>query len=126
MIIKSLAVLLCFVLCCCTQGNDKFVRKTLSDGNISIKWYYFSYITNSSPDFIVVMKDGKEQEIFKAEDVVTDVIINGKKIIIKEYKPERGIVFTKSVLLDVFGYKIQLDSSATRNDYNNTPLGVKE
>src|SRR5688572_33100736 len=50
---------------------DKLVRKELENDDIKAKWYYYSYITNTSPDFIEITKDGESTIIYKAEDVVT-------------------------------------------------------
>ena len=109
----------------CSLDEAKLVRKEINNSDITMKWYYYSYITNNSPDFVVIEKEGQKQEIFKATDVITDVSFAYKSIIIKLYKPERGIVYTKQVAKDLFGYKIVLDSSATYDQYRSIPKGKK-
>lgn len=43
------------IFACFSCKDPKFVRK-ITDGNIDIKWYYYSYITNTSPDIVEVSK----------------------------------------------------------------------
>src|SRR5688500_5787175 len=110
----------------CGLDEPKFVRKDITNNDIRIKWYYYSRITNNSPDFVVVEKEGQKKEIYEAVDVVTDVFIKDKTIVIKLYKPERGIVHTKQVGKNLFGYEIILDSTATYDEYRFQPNGKKE
>lgn len=118
---KRIALISTITLLSC--NNERFVRKEINNHDITLQWYYKSYISNLSPDFIIVRKDGQEKEIYKATDVVTNVTIQEKNIIIKLFKPERGIVYTKATSDDVFGYHLILDSSATYDEYLNTPHG---
>lgn len=110
----------------CKFDNDKFVRKNINNNDISIKWYYYSYISNTSPDFIDVKKGDSIVKIFDAVDVITDVSINDKTIVIKQYEPHRGIINTQKILPKVFGYKIKIDTSATYNEYRYRPEAIKE
>lgn len=119
-------ICLLLLLISCKFDNDKFVRKNIGNDEISIKWYYYSYISNTSPDFIDVKKGDSIIKIFDAIDVVTNVSLNNKTIIIKQYEPYRGIVNTKKVLPEVFGYKIVIDTTATYNDYRYRPEAIKE
>jgi len=119
-------IILIFFLFSCNFDNSKIIRKHLTNEDISIKWYYYSHITNNSSDIIEVKQNGVEYDIYEAADVITDVLLNDKIIVIKLYKPERGIIITEKISPKVFGYKIVLDSTATYNDYRNIPNGVKE
>lgn len=123
-ILSILVVLL--VITSCILKEDKFVIKTIDNKDILIKWYYYSYITSFSPEYVVICKENKEYEIFKAKGVITDVKINNKEIIIKLYRPEEGIIYTKKIIPEVLGYKILLDSNTTYKDYLNIPDAVKE
>ena len=110
----------------CNIGESKFVIKQIDNKDITIKWYYYSYISNFSPDFVVVEKDGLKREIYKATDVILNVSLNDHNIILKLVKPSKGLVFTKKVDKEVFGYKITLDTTGTYDELKLRPDGVKE
>lgn len=110
----------------CGMGEPKFVRKQINNDDIMVKWYYHSYITNQSPDFVVVEKDGIKKEIYKATEVVLNVTLKEHNIILKLVKPSKGLVFTKKVDQEVFGYKIILDTTGTYDELRFRPDGVKE
>lgn len=79
-----------------------------------------------SPDFIVVNKGAESVEIFKGKNTVTDIEISDTIILVKLYKPERAVIYTKFFFKDLFGYKIIFDSSATYDAYIRTPDGIKQ
>ncbi len=108
----------------CNSQNDKFMRKEISNDKISVEWYYFSYITNNSPDFVVVKSGDNEKEIYKATDVITDVFLNDSSIVIKLFKPYRGIVFSKNPLSEIYGHKIIIDTTSAYEEYLQTPTAV--
>lgn len=110
----------------CMLQDSKFVRKRIKRNNISIKWCYYSYITNNSPDIVLVEKDGHSKEIFRANNVISDVNIQDQNIILRLVKPSHGIVFTKNVDKEVFGYKISLDTTGVEEEMRFIPNGIKE
>lgn len=122
---KALCLLILLVSCI---GNDKFVIKNVTNDDIAIKWYYYSYITNNSPEFIDVKKGDSIVQIYKADGFITDVSIKDKNIVVKgvETNTGGGIIYTKKPLSEVFGYKIIIDSTATNDDYKRTPKAIKE
>ncbi len=121
--VKTICILTLLVSCI---SNDKLVVKNISNNDISIKWYYYSYISNISPEFVEVKKGDSTVLIYEAVDVVTDVIIKDKNIIIKQFEPSRGIINTKSLLTQVFEYKIIIDTTATYDEYRFRPDAIKE
>lgn len=123
---KKMKVFCLLALLVSCIGNDKLVIKNTTNDDISLKWYYYSYITNNSPDFIDVKKGDSIVQIYKADDVVVDVNIINKNIILKQFEPSRGIIYTKKVLPDVFGYKIIIDTTGTYDEYRYIPKAVKE
>ncbi|TWF40326.1 HNH endonuclease [Chitinophaga polysaccharea] len=110
----------------CSLEGSKFVRKEIDNKDISIKWYYYSYITNNSPDFVVVEKNGKKKEIFKATWTVLNVTLKDHNIILKTLGPSKSTVFTKHVEEEVFGYKITLDTTGNYMETRLIPDGKKE
>jgi hypothetical protein len=123
--ILMLITLISFFLSCNLE-NSKFVRKQIDNKDISIKWYYYSYITNNSPDFVVVEKKGDKKEIYKATWTVLNVTLKDHNIILKVLGPSKSMVFTKHVDEEVFGYKITLDTTGTYNETRLIPDGIKE
>ncbi|MCO6357565.1 hypothetical protein BXY85_0489 [Roseivirga pacifica] len=119
-------VLLVFFSCDFSQGNDRFIRKTLDDGVIEISWYYHSYISDVSPDFVEVKKGDVVKVLFEAKDVISNVQLFGDTIYLSLYKPVRGIVHTKNPDLSFFGYHLLIDSLATREEYYARPDGKKK
>lgn len=127
---KQMKILLLISLICiffsCNQEESKFVRKQIKNKDISINWYYYSYITNVSPDFVVVEKKGDKKEIYKATGVILDVSLKGHDIILKLVEPSKNLVFTKEVDREIFGYKIKIDTTGTYNELRLRPDGIKE
>ncbi|HMO62553.1 MAG TPA: hypothetical protein PKC39_15570 [Ferruginibacter sp.] len=110
----------------CNQDEPKFLRKQIDNKDIVIKWYYHSYITNNSPDFVVAEKNGNKKEIYKATWVILNVTLQDSTIILKLVEPSKNLVFTKKVDEEVFGYKIKLDTTGTYEELMRIPDGVKE
>jgi hypothetical protein len=121
---KLLLAFAATLLLSCKSSDPKFVRKEINNKDINIQWYYYSYITSISPDFVVVKHKGKEKEIYKATRVITDVQVHRDSIILKLVNPSNG-TFTEKVDNEVFGYKIFLDSTSTYEDLNKIPDGSK-
>ncbi len=114
------------LLLSCITKEPKFIRKRIEYKDITIRWFYYSYETNTSPDYIVVEKNGNSKEIYKAEWVISDVLLKEHDIILKLVTPSKGIVYTKQVEKEVFGYKIIIDTTASYNALRIRPDGVKE
>lgn len=114
------------ILFSCNQKDPKLVRKQIKNEDITIKWFYYSYITNMSPEFVVVEKNGKEKEIYKATGVILNVTLVGNNIVLKLVEPSRNLVFTKNIDTTIFGYKIVLDTTGTYDELRLRPDGVKE
>lgn len=122
----SLFILSLCVFGNCGSKNSKFVRKKIIDNNITIRWYYYSYISDVSPDIVEVEKDGEIKKIYEAIQVITNVLIKEKRIILKLVEPTTGLVFTQKVQNKIFDYKIVLDTTGSYTDLRNIPDGIKE
>lgn len=114
-----------FFLCSCNASDPRFVRKELDNKDITVTWYYYSYISNQSPDYVVVEKSGVKREIFKATWLIVDVNLKDNKIVIRLLKPHDSHVFPKTVEKEVFGYQIVFDSTATYDEMQLIPDGKK-
>lgn len=121
-----LSIFIAAILIGCIFKDDKLVSKKVTNGDICIKWYHYSYITNLSSDFVDVSKGDSSCLIYESVDVITNVFMNNDSIILRLFKPERGIVHTKNMLSEIFGYKIIMDSTANHDEYTRRPHAVKE
>jgi len=110
----------------CNHIEPKFKRKEIDNKDIVIKWYYYSHISNVSPDIVEVEKDGVIKEIYRAIEVVVDVSLKEKNIILKVVKPTDSSVLTKKVEDEIFGYKIILDTTGTYGELFLVPDGQKQ
>lgn len=105
--------------------NSKFIRREIMNENITIYWYYYSYISNNSADFIEVSNGNESKIIFKGTDVTAISLINDT-ITIHVYKPWRGIIYLNHTNSKIFGYHAKIDTTATLDDYKKIPDGKKE
>lgn len=122
---KFLTCFVLFVSLALTSCDDKLVRKEISNGDIVVRWYYYSYISNNSPDIVEVEKNWKREIIFKGVDVITDVKIQDHQIIIDLYKPERGIIYEDESKSAIWDYKVELNNHRNYDAYRYTPDGKK-
>ena len=114
------------ILVGCGQGESRFLRKQVDRNGIKLSWYYYSHISNNSPDFVEVEKDDKKEIIYEATRVITNVSLDDKTIIIRVVEPSKNLVFIKNVSKNIFGYKIVIDSLASYDELKFIPDGVKE
>ena len=110
----------------CMQEEPKFVIKKISDNDITIKWYYYSYITNNSPEFVVLEKQNVKKQLFKGVAMITDVSVNEQNIIIKYINPSKEEDYEKTSETKIFGFNIIMDSTGTYDEYKLVPNGIKE
>jgi hypothetical protein len=126
LIMKTYIILiLSCTLLSCTFKDSKIVRKSIDYKDINVKWYYYSYISNNSPDIVEVTKDSTV-EIYRASLMISDVLVKDNNITIKGFGPTHGIRETEEVLSEAFGYKIVIDTTATEEEFWAKPLGKKE
>lgn len=124
---KNLLIIpLVWLLSSCGRTDSRFIRKRIADDDMVIDWYFYSYITNTSPDIIEVEKNGKRIEIYRATSVITDVILKRNLIIIRVVEPAKERVQTRKVEDSIFGRKIVLDTTGTYNELGFIPRGIKE
>ena len=63
-----------------------------------------------------VTKDGSRQIILEADYLIKNIYVVNKVIIIQMCKAKYGVIYTKNIPSNVFGYKIKIDSSMTESD----------
>jgi hypothetical protein len=123
--ISALVSIIFFILSC-GSGDVRLVRKKLQNKDIIITWYYHSFITNNSPDYVVLERDGVTNEIYKAERVITDVALSKNNIILRLVKPSLGVVYTEKIQDNILGYKIIVDTTDNIESLRFIPDGIKE
>ncbi|HYD92801.1 MAG TPA: hypothetical protein VEA37_15100, partial [Flavobacterium sp.] len=112
------------IILCFSCKDPKLVRKNVTDGNINVKWYYYSYISNTGPDIIEVKKKDSIVQILRADEIIVDVVIQDKKIIIKTFENASPYIHSDSILTEVYGYKIVLDTTLPTHDKYHVPRNV--
>lgn len=115
-----------FLLSGCFWGDAKIVRKKITTSDITIKWYYYSYISNNSPDIIEIIRANEIKELCRATSTILDVDFKGKEILLKFVNPAEAPPFPKKINGEVFGYKIVLDTTGSPRSLDSIPLGAKE
>lgn len=127
MTLKVLAVIsMTLLFSSCFLGDSKIIRKKLKTNDITIKWYYYSYITNNSPDIVEVEKDGQIRELCRAVATLLDVDCNDKEILMKFVNQAEAPPFPQKIDVEVFGYKVVLDTTGSPRSLDSIPLGSKE
>ncbi|GAB1447804.1 hypothetical protein MASR2M44_08030 [Bacteroidota bacterium] len=99
----------------------KYQRKIISQGAITVEWYFeptWRYIT---PERVVIKKGKEEVMLFKASDAIVDIDIKYDSILIKLYKPHRAIIYTKNPPKHVWNYRIVIDTTGSYKEYRNRP-----
>ena len=110
----------------CKYEEPKIIIKKIKTDDIKLKWYYYSYISTNSPEYILVEKKGEKKIIFEGEAPITDVTINKHDIIIKLADLSHGIVNTNHLKKNVFNYNIVLDRTGTIEELWAVPDGIRE
>lgn len=109
---KIYTLLLFITLISC--GSDKIYKKQLANKEIEVDWYYYSYITSNSPNYVSVKKNNKEKLIFEYGYGLQDIEINQDTIVIfhlKFYAPP------KVQEENVFGYYINYREVSSHEMY---------
>jgi hypothetical protein len=111
----------------CQNNDTKFVRKKVSNSETEVTWYYYSYITNASPDYVEIKKNDSVKIICEAVNVISDVKLGLNQVEIKltlleKRLPSSTVIFGSNF----FGYKVLFDSTGTVNDLRLIPDAIKE
>jgi len=75
-------ILIMFASC----SSDKIYDKQLKNNEINLDWYHYSYITSSSPNYIVVTKGDEEELILEYGWGIQDVELRNDTITILHFK----------------------------------------
>ena len=77
---RNTFLLLLFILTSCQ--DKKLIKYDYKDSEIELNWYYHSYITSWSPDFVEVKCGESFQKIFVGKNILSEVLVKDKKITI--------------------------------------------
>jgi hypothetical protein len=127
---KKFILLFSVLAASCCPNEPKFVRKEFEVDDITVKWYYHSYITNTSPEIVEASMGGIVQEIYRDSEVLlADVDVHDSTITIKLARPsEVHYNFDRigsGIPSEVFGCKIVIDTTAAYADVFKLPESVK-
>ena len=94
-------LLLVFTSC----KNKKLIKYEYKNSEIELNWYYHSYISSWSPDFVEVKCGGFFQKICVSKNTLDEVLVKDKKItIFHNGFSEDEEVFTRTE--SICGYEI--------------------
>lgn len=108
----------------CSLREPRLISQKIQYGNIELMWFHYSYITNSSQDFVTIKTGEIEKEIYKSDQITSVYIENYKTIVIKIHTPRKGKTNNNTYLKKVFNFNIFIDSSATYHEFNNRPRKI--
>lgn len=117
-----------FVASCllgCIFKRDEFIRKKLHDNQITIKWYYYSDITDNSPDFIEIKKGTTKELLYKSPWEIIDVNLRNDTIYLKLVNTNLRFSGAPKIKDQIWEYKIIVDSTGVTEDLLTIPDGVK-
>jgi hypothetical protein len=105
---KKIILLFSVLAASCCANEPKFIRKEFEEDDLTVKWYYHSYITNTSPEIVEASMNGIVQEIYRDKEVLlADVDVHDSTVIIKLARPsEVGYNFDRiesEIPSEVFG-----------------------
>lgn len=98
-----ISVFLIFVLISC--NNEKLFREVITKDDVVISWYFYSYISDTSPDFIEITKDDSSTLIYKGISVIRDIEVNNDTILISHLKFQENS-YIKKRTKPIYGYTI--------------------
>ena len=75
----SILFLTIFFISC---SDKKLIRYKFKNSEIELNWFYYSYLTNTSSDFIEVKCGNSFEPIFESQSGLQKVEMENKKIII--------------------------------------------
>lgn len=122
---KIFVFLLPLILSCEIEDRE-IIIKSITDANITIKWYYYSYITDISPEFVTVEKDGIKKQLFKGKRKLINVDVQGHNISIKYIKDENMANTEIIKETPIFKYNILIDSTGNYNELRPELRGILE
>lgn len=95
--------------------KDRLYLKEVSGTNLKLEWFFYSTISNTTPDYLIAHQEDEADTICIADNIATIEIV-GSKIKIGFYGTPK--YFDRPILISpkVFNFDIVIDSSKVQND----------
>ena len=124
---RIIFVIVSILYVACGIEDSKFIRKRLNNSEVEVTWYYYSYITNVSPDFVEIRRGDSIKVICEAGYEIVDVKLGSDQVEVRFSLPaDRQLSSAQIFGSDFFGYPAVFDSSGTTSELRLIPDGVKE
>ena len=96
-------------------SDKRLIRKSIVNKEVAVDWYYYSYISDTSKDFIEIIKGDSSICVFKSKHIVQDINFSNDTLIITH------LPFTESNHRDkiekVFGHEIIYKEISSHDAY---------
>ncbi len=113
--IKHILILV-FTFSLISCSNKKLIRYEYKDSQIELNWFFYSYLTNTSSEFIEVKCGDSFQIIFESQSSLQNVKVENNKIIISHLKFNGTDPKTK-LIENVCGYEIEYKEVTSHEMY---------
>ena len=108
--------LLIFTILLISCSNKKLIKYEFKNTEIELNWFYYSYLTNTSSDFIEVKCGDSFINIFESKHGLQKVNVDDKKIIISHLK-FNGTQPELKRTENICGYEIEYIEVSSHENY---------
>lgn len=106
---NTIVIFLLIVFCISCNSKPLYFKKIITP-EYEVRWYYYSYITSESPDYVEVFVDNQSTIVCESDNISDVNIINGDSLVI--YFPGKPCLYDGDAIFDtnVSGLKIVVDT----------------
>lgn len=93
-----------------SKPEDRLFLKEIITPSIKLEWYFYSTISNFTPDYIAILNENETDTICIASNVA-DLTLNSNKIMIGFYGHPRKYGRRIEIPQSAMGYEVVIDTS---------------
>ena len=124
----SILVITIFLVSC---SDKKLIKYEFKNSEIELNWFYYSYLTNTSSDFIEIKCGNSFETIFESQSGLQEINVKNKKIIISHLKfngtdpkiKRTGMICNYEIeYREVTSHEMYLKHQKTKTDSVSNPI----
>ena len=98
-----------------SKKSDRLYLKEIDKSNLKIDWFFYSTVSNTTPDYLIASKGAKVDTICTSDNIANVEFVNDVIEISFYGEPT---CYNKPILVaqKVFGFEIKIDSSHVINE----------